>query len=325
MDQLYQISHPSERNLSKGDLLYGCDGQTSNTIPLGESYILACIMLATIILSLFGNTLLIISIYRNKSLQTPTNAILCSLAITDVLGPSLRLFSLGVAMMRNRWSFGCTWCVMSSTLGIFFGAASINHLCLISIERCITIKYPYKYQKLITRTTVTMATAAVWVVSLASSLLPFFGIGLVAFKEDLLDCEIYLKHDPKLGFLLGCIYFVLPFLVMLMVYTLILISVRKQASKMCSYTIGRPEDKLKQKAKTEIKALKTVMVIVGFFFVSWLPYFVTSALAPYMAISPVWKRCSFVMAYMNSCCNWIVYGVRNKNMRNAFKNVLHLK
>ena len=138
------------------NLLYGCDGQITNTIPPLEIYILTTIMFITILLSLFGNTLVILAIYRNKLLQTPTNAILCSLAVTDVLGPALRLFSLSVAMLRNRWDFGCTWCVMSSTLGIFFGASSINHLCLISIERCITIKYPYKSSQFITKVTVSI-------------------------------------------------------------------------------------------------------------------------------------------------------------------------
>ena len=327
MDQLFQLDNNNTiiPNMSHHEnLLYGCDGQITNTIPPLEIYILTTIMFITILLSLFGNTLVILAIYRNKLLQTPTNAILCSLAVTDVLGPALRLFSLSVAMLRNRWDFGCTWCVMSSTLGIFFGASSINHLCLISIERCITIKYPYKSSQFITKVTVSIATGLVWVISLLSSLFPFFGIGFVAFQPHLLDCEVYLKHDPMLGFLLGCVYFIFPFVVMVIVYTLILYSVRKQVRKMRSYTLGSQEDKHKQEVKTEMKALKTVMVVVGFFFFFWLPYFVTSALAPYMDISAEWKRCSFVMAYMNSCCNWIVYSVRNKQMRKAFKNILHL-
>ena len=324
MDQLFQVNN-NQGNVSRENLLHGCNGEISNTIPQLEAYILTSIMFITIVLSLFGNTLVIISIYRHKLLQTPTNAILCSLAVTDALGPAFRLFSLGVAMLRNRWDFSCAWCVVSSTLGIFFGASSINHLCLISIERCITINYPYKSSKVISKATVSIVIALVWVISLFSSLLPFFGIGRVSFQPHLLDCEIYLKHDPKLGFLLGCLYFVFPFVVMLVVYSLILCSVYKQARKMCSYSVGNPQEKHKQKVKTEIKALKTVMVVVGFFFFFWLPYFVTSALAPFMDISPTWKRCSFVLVYLNSCCNWIVYGVRNKQMRNAFKNTFHIK
>jgi len=313
--------------LNKTNLLYGCNGEVSQTIPKTESYAFAVIMFMTIFVSIFGNCLIITAIYRIKSLQTPTNALLCSLAITDLLGPITRILSLAVSMVTQRWVFGCNWCIATSTLGIFLGSSSINHLCLISIERCITIRYPYQAKDWITKCNVTMAILLVWIISLLMSLLPFFGVGLIRFNRYLLDCEVYLEDDPKLGLILGGIYFAVPFMVMLVVYGLILSTVRSQAKQMRTYSVGSQEEKQKQQMKAEIKALKTVLVIVGFFFLLWSPYFCTTAIEPFQPelITPWWKRFNFTLVYLNSCCNWIIYGVRNKNMRSAFKSVLGFK
>ncbi|XP_066936731.1 beta-2 adrenergic receptor-like [Clytia hemisphaerica] len=324
MEQLFHL-HDQGENISRTNLLYGCDGQISDTIPPPEAYTVATVIFLTIIVSVFGNSLIIVAVYRIKLLQTPTNALLCSLAITDLLGPIVRLLSLGIAMVLGKWTFGCNWCVVSSTLGILFGAGSINHLCLISVERCITINFPYKAKQFIHKRSITVAIFIVWTVSIVCSLLPFVGVGLVRFTPTMLDCEVYLGNEPKLGLVLGGVYFIFPFTVMVIVYTLIFcISVRKQTKQMFTYSIGRREEKQKQKMKAEMKALKTVMIVVGFFFLLWLPYFITSGLEPFhpSMVPSWWKRFSFILAYMNSCCNWIVYGVRNKQMRNAFKSVL---
>ena len=310
--------------LNETNLLYGCNGEVSQTIPKPESYAFAAIMFLIIGISIFGNCLIITAIYRIQTLQTPTNALLCSLAITDLLAPNTRILSLAISMVMQRWVFGCNWCIASSTLGIFFSSSSINHLCLISIERCITIRHPYQAKNWITKRNVAMAIILVWIVSLLMSMLPFFGVGLVRFHSYLLNCEVYLEDDPKLGLLLGGMYFAIPFMVMLIVYGLILSTVRSQAKLMCTYSVGSREEKQKQKFKTEIKAMKTVLVVVGIFFLLWSPYFCTSAIEPFQPemIPPWWKRLNFTLVYLNSCCNWIVYGVRNKKMRSAFKNVL---
>ena len=77
--------------------------------------------------------------------------------------------------------------------------------------------------------------------------------------------------------------------------------------------------------KREMKAVKTLAVVVGVFFIMWMPYFVTTTLRAFKgdgSIPGALQRTVITLAYGNSCCNFVIYSLMNSQLRNAFYQVL---
>ena len=89
------------------------------------------------ILIVVGNMLVCIAIATEKSLKTVQNWFIASLAVSDFLvGLIIMPFSLAKEVM-GYWIFGRFWCEMHSALDVFLCTASINSLCLISLDRWV--------------------------------------------------------------------------------------------------------------------------------------------------------------------------------------------
>nr|QBL02591.1 biogenic amine-like GPCR [Tripedalia cystophora] len=326
--------HIEEMNLNNTrneSLVDGCEGHVSGNIPIGETYAYITFLFTQLALSTFGNALVCIAIFRFRHLRTLTNAFIFSLAITDILTPLVRLVYIAVSIMENRWVFGCFWCKMSSVLGVFLCAASILHLCAISVERFVVIRWPLRHHQLITKNRVIVAIIGIWVTALLLSLFPYFKFVDMSFNAHLLDCEIDWSHKPYLSVLLLIFFFLLPFFTMTGTYYFIFKEVHKQTRRISVLRGSRPRSESKASRfgrnftiRQELKAVKTVIVVIGVFFVLWLPFFLATSVRAYApsAVPPSWQRVVLGLAYLNSSCNWVIYSVMNRQIREAFKKLL---
>lgn len=317
--------------------LYGCNGEVRGLVPLAGSYAYSAFLIFELFVSVFGNSLVCIAIVRFAHLQTLTNSFIFSLGVTDLLTPFIRVFFVAVATLRHEWIFGCFWCKLSSVLGVFLCASSILHLCAISVERSVVIRWPLRQHLMITKRRVICVLSIIWMASLLVSLFPYFGIVKLAFNAELLDCEIYWMENPKMAILLACSFFLLPFLLMSVTYYFIFQEVKKQTQKISMLQVSKPDPEgIERKGAVssrlrvirilceELKAVKIIVVVIGLFFVSWLPIFTVTCVRAYRPeiVSGGIQRFAFATAYSNSSCNWVVYSIMNKELRKAFKKML---
>eukprot|EP00794_Sanderia_malayensis_P012133 gene12133-13386_t len=323
------------------DLLYGCNGEIRSEIPRAESITYGVFLCLQLFLSGLGNVLVCIAIVRFHSLRTLTNSLIFSLAITDLLTPIVRVFFIAITMFREQWIFGCMWCKLSSVLGVFLCASSIMHLCAISIERFIVIKWPLRSHRWVTKQRVAALLATIWIAALLLSLFPYFGFVEMTFNNELLDCEIFWSENPKMSLILGVFFFLLPFIVMSVAYQFIFKEVRKQTRKLTAIQVPPPApsvDNGRRKSigarirafgiiRRETKAVKVITVVIGIFFVLWLPFFAVTSFRAYYPtqVSGLMQRFAFAMAYFNSSCNWVIYSVMNKDLRRAFGTILKIR
>uniref|UniRef100_A0AC35UFI8 G_PROTEIN_RECEP_F1_2 domain-containing protein n=1 Tax=Rhabditophanes sp. KR3021 TaxID=114890 RepID=A0AC35UFI8_9BILA len=83
-----------------------------------------------------GNILVILAVLTTKTLQTPTNYLLMSLAFADLLvGLILMPFNIYLSINQLRWHLGIKFCKIFVTLDVACSTCSIVHLLLISIDR----------------------------------------------------------------------------------------------------------------------------------------------------------------------------------------------
>ena len=328
-----QVNISRNMKYSNSTAIQGCNGQNTSTTPRAEEVLYAIYLLILLFLSAIGNVLVCLAIARFRHLRTPTNSFIFSLAVTDFLTPFGRLLYIAVAFLQSEWVFGCFWCKLSSVLGVLLCASSIMHLCAISVERFIVIKWPLEHQNWITTHRVAFVIGNIWVSALLLSLFPYFGFVDLTFSFELLDCEISWQKNPKMALVLALFFFLFPFLIMSVTYYYIFKEVHRQSRRISGVGIqGPPVGPVRRKSfgvkirisriiRQELKAVKIIVVVIGAFFLLWLPFFTVTAIRAYMPskVSGAVQRLVFALAYSNSSCNWIIYSVMNKQLREAFK------
>ncbi|KAL5284375.1 GPRDOP2 family protein [Megaselia abdita] len=120
--------------------------------------------------TVFGNSLVILAVIRERYLHTATNYFIGSLAVADCLvGLVVMPFSALYEVLDNTWFFGTDWCDIWRSLDVLFSTASILNLCVISLDRYWAITDPFSYPMRMTRKRAMGLIFAVWVCSSAIS------------------------------------------------------------------------------------------------------------------------------------------------------------
>lgn len=294
-------------------------------IPPIESICFGIILSALSILTLLGNSLVCLAVWRFRNLRSLTNYLVCSLACADLLVPILRVIYINISVYAGKWVFGVTWCHISSMCGVLLCGASILHLCAISIERLIAIKWPLSYDTKVTPKRIVIALIYIWLQSFVLSIFPALGLAEHRFNPVMSECEINWLIEPTLTVLLLVFYFFLPITIMLIAYATIFKEVRRNSRRISAIESAGNQGSRKNVLKREMKAVKTLAVVVGMFFIMWMPYFVTTTIRAFKgesAIPGTLQRTVITLAYGNSCCNFVIYALMNSQLRNAFYQVL---
>lgn len=133
------------------------------------------VITAAMMLVVVGNMLVIVAIVTEKSLKSITNWFIASLAVADLLlGLLIMPFSLANLLM-GYWVFGDLWCELHAAIDVLLSTASINNICLISLDRYWSITHAVDYLKKRTPQRAVAMIVFVWVFSALVSIPPLLG------------------------------------------------------------------------------------------------------------------------------------------------------
>nr|QQY02602.1 type 2 dopamine receptor-2 [Cryptocotyle lingua] len=117
-------------------------------------------------LTLFGNSLVVLSVVRERSLRNATNWFIVSLATADII---LAVFIMPLAtwmeVANGYWNFGTTLCNIFVMLDIMFCTASILNLVAIGLDRYMAVTKPISYAKRDNLKRIQLSISAVWLLS----------------------------------------------------------------------------------------------------------------------------------------------------------------
>ncbi|XP_055636789.1 dopamine receptor 2 [Toxorhynchites rutilus septentrionalis] len=165
-----------------------------------------------------GNILVCLAIVWERRLQNVTNYFLMSLAITDLM-VALSVMPLGIlTLVRGYFPLQSEYCLVWICLDVLFCTASIMHLCTISVDRYLSLRYPMRFGRNKTRKRVVLKISFVWLLSIAMSL----PLSLMYSKNHASvlvngTCQI---PDPVYKLVGSIVCFYIPLCVMLITYTL---------------------------------------------------------------------------------------------------------
>lgn len=168
--------------------------------------------------TVFGNSLVILAVIRERYLHTSTNYFVTSLAVADCLvGLVVMPFSALYEVLQNTWFFGTDWCDTWRSLDVLFSTASILNLCVISLDRYWAITDPFSYPMKMTRNRAVVLIAVVW---FCSSLISFPAIVFWRAVRHGSMPQYKCTFTEHLGYLVfsSTISFYLPLLVMVFTY-----------------------------------------------------------------------------------------------------------
>ena len=182
-------------------------------------------------------------------------------------------------------------------------STSILNLVAISLERCLSVKFPAIHRNL-SRKMIHAAVAFVWCYGVFAS-------------GALLNAYTCLHRKPWHSLYLSLMSFFLPLLIIIVAYIFIFkIAISRQRRHGGSIV-------------REFRIAVTIAVVIGAFVCAWMPFFVVSIIAAYKPETPInWKVVLVAvkwLQYLNSVVNPIIYTYGNQDFRHAFLKLLHIK
>ncbi|XP_046968323.1 dopamine D2-like receptor [Vanessa cardui] len=179
------------------------------------------------LLTLFGNVLVILSVARERSLQTATNYFIVSLAVADLL-VAVVVMPFGVYYLFNGvWGLPAVVCDCYIAMDVTCSTSSIFNLVAISVDRYIAVTQPIKYAKHKSNARVWVMIAVAWLVSGAIGSPVVLGLNNTPDRSP--NQCLFNSTDYVIYSSLGSFY--IPCIIMMFLYYKIFKAIRQRAKK----------------------------------------------------------------------------------------------
>ncbi|XP_028398866.1 trace amine-associated receptor 3-like [Dendronephthya gigantea] len=301
------------------------------------------ILLTFIIIStILGNTMVLIATWKERSLHQPNKYFIACLAVADLL-VGLVLAPLKVYQMRHdnvsRSKMSIHLCRFMVWIDTFALTTSIYTLTFISFDRYLKISKPLQYKSLMTSS---IATKVIFIIIFISTAFATYSATPQSGSSGILitgngPC---LQADPREYYLLLFIsVFLLPILVISIMYALIFLVAHRRQKRWQNGELGQTSTNLNEQTATlrqDMKVIRMLVIIMGVFILCWSPWFVLISYLLFgdlLNLNKWYKNMSDIywgniiyqaantLPLFNSLCNPIIYAWLDQKYREAFKHL----
>lgn len=212
---------------------------------LGSSTWSAAFLCLVILLTMLGNSLLILLIFSQRALRNTSNYFLVSLFMSDLMVGSVVMPPAMLNQLYGHWVLNGAFCSIWFSFDVMCTSASILNLCVISLDRYLLIISPLKYKLRMTSCRAILLILSTWTLAALVSFLPIeMGWHKVALDIQPLNTTVHWPEEQQCRLCVSLPYaliasgltFFLPSVAILFTYCRILLAARKQAVQVASLT-----------------------------------------------------------------------------------------
>lgn len=285
--------------------------QTDSINKLRTCLLANCVVnMVSLFVASSGNAVILLSIWRTKTLHSPSNTLLFALSLTDFLVGIVtqplyitsRLYFL-VTDKDGPQALQTAFDVISSLLsGVSFMTAT-----LISVDRYLALLLHLRYRMLVTSKRILVFMFGSWVLSSIWGLM--------------------WTHSLQLFYLLGFVSSTLCFSTIVIMYCKIYRVIRRHRKQIHHQArFGESESSSRVNFSSYTRSVLNTFIVCFLLFLCYFPYLCTAAVIQLGGHNPAKKmslEVSGTIIFINSSLNPFVYFWRVKEFRSAIKHTLN--
>ncbi|XP_028654764.1 trace amine-associated receptor 13c-like [Erpetoichthys calabaricus] len=298
-----------------------------------ETYVILYICSSiSLILTIFGNLLVVISVSHFRQLHTPSNFLVLSLAAADFLIGIFLMPPKIIQIIEDCWYFGDNFCYFHALLGFLLTTVSVSNLVFIAIDRYVAVCDPLLYGTKITIPLIQIGISSSWILSVLYAWAILFFKGHYLTRDDGFVClgECVGFYTKVWGIVDLIVTFIFPCTVIICLYSKVFMVVRRHLKKIntVNQQIKTKEaDQNKIPKKSERKAAKTLGIVIFVFLLFCVPFYLCAIMNAYtdVVVPDAIFNIFLWLAYFNSGMNPIIYALFYPWFQKSIKLIVTLK
>ena len=280
------------------------------------------------VLTLTGNIMVCIAVYKNTRLRTTTNLYIIALAVSDLMSAVFVMpFTLGV-LITGEWVYGRVICNFQAYMAMFMVYVSPVTMGLTAFNRYMRIcKSEQQYKRIFSPWKSRALLACAWILVACYIPVPkLTGLQDYLFAPAYALCvPAHLNQTGKVvhyAIVLG-FFFLTPLLTTIFSYIKVAKMIRQHNAAMSS-TIHRGATGSSITVQ-ELKLSKCLFVVVFAFMICWIPFWVIVLLRRFHVVTSEMPRNIELLAsffiYLSNTINPFIYAGMNRTFRSEFRKM----
>ncbi|XP_076300237.1 trissin receptor-like [Lasioglossum baleicum] len=294
----------------------------------------------------FGNLMVIFVVSFSSRLRSITNFFLANLAVADFCVGVFCVYQTLTNYLTNSWQLGDLLCKVYMFVHALSYTASVLILVLVCVERYLAIVYPIKCRSVLTRRRLRLVVGVVWLMAAVYASPRFFYVETVSNRLNTGDVDIICipnikKHNKNVLDAVNLVFlYLIPLCLMTCLYSRIAVGLWRSAATLSAPGMDRTRQGGAQHMHSYGRnvlrdrrgVIRMLIAVVMMFAVCNLPqqvrivwrhwdsdYDRTSDFSTLLTLS------TFLISYMNSCLNPLLYAFLSRNFRRGIQELLLCK
>lgn len=286
--------------------------------------------LAITLTALLGNTLFISAFYKTRTLRSPQNYYLVSLAVADILNAVVCMPITLVVLSKGTWPFSDFTCQFQGSLIAIFATVSLLTLGIIAINRYVKIvRSATLYMKIFSQKTVLMSIVMSWIATAFFTYVIYFpGKTVNYFHPGKCLCFVQINLKEAVGLYSTIMYSSTIFIS----FSLIIFSYYKVYRKIRAHFVHIRTSSLHDDNSAafaeEVKITTMLFTTILAFFICWTPSVIIDfyeVLGGYYTLPRQVYMLNVFTYASSSAVNPMIYGLMKREFKEAYKRVLCCK
>ncbi len=242
-----------------------------------------------------------------RQLHTPTNLLLLSLAVSDFL-VGLLVMPVEILLTETCWILGDLMCALYYLLPVIIISASVGNMVLISVDRYVAICDPLHYHTKVTQKLVLICVFLCWICAVIYSIILLYDNLKQPGEYNSCNGECVINITGAVDLVFG---FIIPITIIIVLYMRVFVVAASQARAMKSHiaTVSLKRSNTVKVQKSEIKAAKTLGILIVVFLMCYSPYYCVSLTGHDIMIGSSTEVFMIFLMYFNSCLNPVIYAL----------------